>query len=255
MKEVSELNENHFTDFVSTLMPGQIAPALFQALPEIVFWMKDKDGYFRYVNQAFCHEMNCTQSSDLMGKKDSDLFPLDLAKVFQKGDEQVMRTKESIWNKLELVPNRMGVIEWRLISKIPLLNIDGNCVGSAGISKKMDSLDGAFHPTPHHKLAIIVATIYEHLDKNITITKLSQSASISLSTLERLFKTHMGTTPKRFINQAKISTACEKLIQTNLQIKEIGHSLGYPEASGFTRSFQKIIGMSPRAYQKIYRKE
>ncbi len=54
---MDELPRVNFEGFAARLMPGQIAPALFQALPDVIFWMKDDEGRFVYVNQAFCLEI------------------------------------------------------------------------------------------------------------------------------------------------------------------------------------------------------
>ena len=85
------------------------------------------------------------------------------------------------------------------------------------------------------------------------IAELAKAASVSVSTLERLFKQHMDTTPRRFIMQVKMSAACDRLINTDMRVKEIASSLGYEEHANFTRAFTKEIGMSPRSYQKFYK--
>ena len=42
-----------FEAFVSTLRPGQIALGLFEALPDVLFWIKDRQSRFVFVNLAF----------------------------------------------------------------------------------------------------------------------------------------------------------------------------------------------------------
>jgi AraC-like DNA-binding protein len=247
------LPEYDFEGFSSRLMPGHIAPALFQALPDVFFWIKDGDGRFVYMNKAFCHEVAMGDASDLVGLKDEDLFPSVLAMNYQRGDEAVLESGVAFWNKSELIPTRAGGVEWRSTSKIPLKNIDGKWVGTAGISRRMGHVEGLPMPTRHHKLAVIVAAIYEHLEKGVGIAELAKAASVSVSTLERLFKQHMDTTPRRFIMQVKMSAACDRLINTDMRVKEIASSLGYEEHANFTRAFTKEIGMSPRSYQKFYK--
>ena len=240
--------------FTEKLMPGQIAPALFQALPDVIFWVKDRDGRFVYVNQAFCHEVAKLPEEKVIGLKDNDIFPPTLAKVFLRGDQDVIESQKARLNKPELVPNRMGGVEWRTTSKIPLQGIEGDWVGTAGISRKMGY--GERPPTSggQYKLEVIVSVIHENLQQQITVSGLAASAAISVSTLERLFREHMDTTPRKFILQVKISTACDWLMNTEMQVKEIASSLGYEEHANFTRAFTKLMGMSPRAYQEFYKK-
>lgn len=240
--------------FTLRLMPGQIAPALFQALPDVFFWIKDAEGRFVYMNKAFCHEVASDDVADLVGLKDEDLFPSELAMNYRRGDEEVLESGLAFWNKSELIPTRAGGVEWRSTSKIPLKDVTGQWVGTAGVSRRMGHVEGLPMPTRHQKLAVIVAAIYQHLEKGVSIVALAQAASVSVSTLERLFKEYMDTTPRRFIMQVKMTAACDRLMNTGMRVKEIAVSLGYDEHANFTRAFTKEMGMSPRAYQKFYKK-
>ena len=60
------------------------------------------------------------------------------------------------------------------------------CVGTAGISRSMGHDEGLPVPTRHHKLAVIVASIYEQLDEGIDISEVANRAAVSLSTLRAL---------------------------------------------------------------------
>ncbi|MGB0776157.1 MAG: helix-turn-helix domain-containing protein, partial [Akkermansiaceae bacterium] len=219
--------------------------------------MKDAQGRFVYVNKAFCHDVAVKDESEVLGLKDRDLFPSELAEVFQHDDETVFQSGEPLWNKSELVPNRLGGVEWRSTSKIPLKDTSGNWIGTAGIARRMGHVQGlpyfAQGASGHHKLSVIVAAIYEHIGKEVSVQELAAAASISMSTLERLFKEHMNTTPRKFLLQVKMSAACERLIQTNMLVKEIAESLGYEDHANFTRAFTKVMGVSPSSYQKFYK--
>jgi len=250
---MDELSESHLKEFTERLVPGQIATALFQALPDVIFWMKDKDGRFVYVNKAFCHDVAVMKASKMVGLKDVDIFPPELAEVFQRGDEQVLASREPMWNRSELVSNRHGQVEWRSTSKIPLQSTDGEWIGTAGISRKMGRFEDTRVPGRHRKIAIIVDAIYEHLGKQVGVGELADAASVSVSTLERLFKEHINTTPRRFILQVKMSAACDRLMHTDMQVREIASSLGYDEPANFTRAFTKTMGMSPKSYRGFYK--
>lgn len=247
------LSDKRLQEFTADLMPGQIAMALFQALPDVIFWIKDQSGRFVYVNQAFYLDVAVLGSAGIVGLRDEDIFPAELAEVFKRGDEDVLSSGEPLWNKSELVSNRLGQVEWRSTSKIPLKGIYGEWVGTAGISRKMGRVNESLGPTRHHKIAIIVDTIYAHLDKRIGVAELAAAASVSVSTLERLFKEHMNATPRQFIQQVKMSAACDRLINSGWRVKEIAVSLGYEEHANFTRAFTKVMGMSPKSYQRFYK--
>ena len=250
---VDELLDTSMKKFMAQLRPGQIATALFQALPDVLFWIKDADGRFVSVNKAFCHDVSVLNAEEMMGLKDVDIFPAELAEVFQRGDEEVLASRVPMWNKSELVSNRSGHVEWRLTSKIPLQSTKGEWIGTAGISRKMGRVGEVRRVGQHHKMAMIVDALYEHLEESISVSELATAASVSVSTLERLFKEHMNTTPRRFIIQVKMSTACDRLMNTDMKINEISTSLGFHEHANFTRAFTKTMGISPRSYREFYK--
>jgi PAS domain S-box-containing protein len=242
-------------DFFKNLLPGQVGLTLFQALPDIIFWVKDIQGRFVYVNQAFVDGCPLTSPDEVVGKSDLDLFPPELAAVFRNDDMSVTTSGEAVWNKQELVLNSKGGVEWRATSKVPLQSIDGKVVGSAGISRPLGHSEGCPVPSQHREMSAIVGAIYKCLDRDLRVAEIAEAANTSVSTLERTFKEHMGTTPKKFITQAKISTACEKLINTNLSVKEVSASVGFTDNASFTRSFKRLMGQSPTEYRIAYRLE
>ena len=54
--------------------------------------------------------------------------------------------------------------------------------------------------------------------------------------------------------QAKMSAACDRLINTGMQVSEIAASFGYGELANFIRAFSKEMGMSPSSYRRYYKK-
>lgn len=250
MNDMQDIGVN---DFTSSLAPGQIAPALFQVLPDVIFWMKDAGGRFVFVNKAFCYEVAMRDAEDIYGLKDEDVFPRELAAKYQADDERVLKSGEALWHASELTPTRSGGVEWRSTTKIPLLSLEGKCVGTAGISRRMGHEEGVPVPTRHRKLAVIIAKIYEHLDEGIEIKEIAEGAAVSMSTLGRLFKDHMNTTPRRFVTQVKMAAACDRLINTGMRVSEVASSLGYDEHGNFSRAFSKEMGMSPSSYRRYYK--
>jgi len=255
--EFSDVFEIHpgAQEFFDQLGPGQIGPLLFQALPDVNFWIKDAQGKFVYVNKAFCQECTTCSESEVLGKTDLDLFPTELAAVFRNDDMSVVTSGQPVWNKRELVNNVVGGVEWRATSKVPLRDSNGKVIGTAGLSRRLGHSEGCPVPSQHRDMAAIVGAIYKCLDRDVRVAELAEAANTSVSTLERTFKEHMGTTPKRFIMQAKISTACERLINTSLSVKEVSASVGYTDNASFTRAFRRLMGQSPTDYRRAYRRK
>ncbi len=248
----TELLNSATKSFLERLRPGQIAFELFEYLPDVFFWVKSKDGYFQYVNKALAASL-FGHRADINSKTDHDLHPVELASIFRSDDLNVINTGERLEMKAELVPNDTGGVEWKETSKMPLYDQKGNIIGTAGISRRMGINEGRPGPSQHRVMNAIIGAIYKCVDQEIKVTDLAEAANVSVSTLERIFKQNMGTTPKKFVLQAKLSTACERLIHTKKSVSEIGGSIGYHDHANFTRAFRKLMGVNPTRYRELYK--
>jgi PAS domain S-box-containing protein len=234
------------------MKPGQIALGLLEALPDIMFWIKDEIGSFVFVNQAY-GDLVGIKPDEIVGQNDYELFVPELANVFRADDEEVRTSAQAIYNKTELVTRREGGVEWRMTSKIPLLGKDNRVIGTAGISRRLDKPENGSFTTPHDAISRLVDHIHQHVNEQLGVEELATLAGMSISTLERRFRTHLGTSPKKFVQHAKISTACERLLNTAMTVGEVAESLGYLEHASFTRAFTSVTPLSPTAYRKYYR--
>jgi PAS domain S-box-containing protein len=241
-----------FSKFTSNLQPGQIALGLFDSLPDIMFWIKDTQRRYVFVNRAFSDVLG-SKPEQMIGRSDSEYFAPELARVFSSDDDSVLQTGETIPNKMELMTRRAGGIEWRMTTKIPLRDLQGEIVGTAGISRRLNQREGHPLPAPYRAISRLVDYVHDNVDNPISVEELAEKTSMSVSTLERRFRSHLGTSPKRFIVHAKIAAACDRLLNTPMGISQIAESIGYHEHASFTRTFTKVMHMSPTAYRRHYR--
>lgn len=245
-------SNTEFEAFLARLQSGQIALGLFEALPEVMFWLKDSDGRIIFTNKACADVLRC-KPSELIGKTDHDLYPKTQAAVYHQDDVKVFLSGKAMQNKMELLTRPGGGIEWRMASKIPLFDHDNQVIGTAGISRKLEHGEGPPLPTPHRAISDLVDQIHENLQRSISVGDLAQQANMSVSSLERRFKKYLGTTPKRYLVHARIAAACDQLLNTALSVGQIATSLGYQEHASFTRAFHSVMHMSPSDYREYYR--
>jgi len=97
-----------------------------------------------------------------------------------------------------------------------------------------------------------VGAIYQCVDQDIKVTDLAEAANVSVSTLERIFKQYMRTTPKKFVLKVKLSAACERLLSSDMSVREVGSSIGYHDHANFTRAFRNLMGVSPKTYRELH---
>lgn len=97
-----------------------------------------------------------------------------------------------------------------------------------------------------------IAYIYQNLNADLSVSGLAAYSGLNPSYLSKLFSSEVGTTLKRFVTEAKVSTACDLLKNTDLPYIEIAYSLGFSTQSMFIRIFKAETGLTPKQYREKY---
>jgi AraC family transcriptional regulator of adaptative response / methylphosphotriester-DNA alkyltransferase methyltransferase len=100
-----------------------------------------------------------------------------------------------------------------------------------------------------------VALIINYIDKNftekLTLETLADIAHGSPYHLHRTFKKIKGITPVEYIQEVRLNTAKEYLIQTNKAIADISICVGMHNTPYFITLFKKKTGHTPAQYRQI----
>ena len=108
--------------------------------------------------------------------------------------------------------------------------------------------DDTYH-SAQNPLAFVLNYIKANLNEKLSINSLSDKACMSKATFYRLFKRELGISPNDFILAEKINKAKVLLSQPGAKVASIGYELGFSDANYFIRTFKKIMGTTPGAYQ------
>jgi AraC-like DNA-binding protein len=84
----------------------------------------------------------------------------------------------------------------------------------------------------------------------ISLSFIAGQLKISPAHLAREFKKATGTTIGEYIQNIKIQQACERL-KKNASILDVVIEFGYSDQSHITRSFKKLMGVTPKRYQSL----
>lgn len=76
----------------------------------------------------------------------------------------------------------------------------------------------------------------------------AETCGLSERTFQRRL-TECGLSHSGLVAETRVELAEQWLRNINRPITEIAFSLGYKDASNFTRNFRRINGLSPRAYR------
>ena len=92
-----------------------------------------------------------------------------------------------------------------------------------------------------------------HLDGEITISQLASECSLSLSHFAHAFRQTFGEPPYRWLVHRRVEMAQELMTHTGLSLAEIALRCGFSDQTSFTRSFKRVVGASPGAWQSASR--
>ena len=92
----------------------------------------------------------------------------------------------------------------------------------------------------------VVEYIHEHLNQDLKLAEIAAIAQISPYHFLRLFKQKMGATPHQYILQQRIERAKILLQYRELGLAEIAFHCGFYDQSHLTRSFKRMVGVTPK---------
>lgn len=109
------------------------------------------------------------------------------------------------------------------------------------------------HGTRNPCLMRAVTLVQENLEEPLPPARIAGALGISTRQLERLFRHHLGTSPKRFINQTRLTRARNLLVQTDQSITEVAVTCGFTTPSTFSKVYRAHFGISPVAQRSTLR--
>lgn len=217
---------------------------LFDELPGVMFWVKDRQLRITHLNQAFANWVN-KPKREILGCTDADLYFPELAKAFMADDRRVIETGESLHHKMELLANRLGEVEWRSITKLPIRDGRHRVIGTTGISMPGPYDAAASLPDRYDSISRIVRFARENVGEGVAVADIARHAGMSIPSLNRHFRRHLRISPGEFLAQMRVAKACRLLRETTMNVLEVGLEVGYTNAAAFSRAFHRQIGATP----------
>lgn len=88
--------------------------------------------------------------------------------------------------------------------------------------------------------------------KPISVQTISNYVALERTYFSRIFTRATGLSAQQYLIQYRIEKAVNLMETTNLNIKQIGISVGIPDQNYFSRLFKKIKGINPTEYKKMH---
>lgn len=96
----------------------------------------------------------------------------------------------------------------------------------------------------------VIHFMQENVNKHLSLDDIAQNFHYSPSHLSMLFRRDVGISPITYFIRLKIQKACQYIELTNMKLSDIAVVMGFGDAAYFTRTFQKVMGMSPSEYRE-----
>jgi len=237
--------------FLRALAPDSHFYRLFDHLPGISFFAKNKRFQIVCANRHFIESLGFKDESDLIGKEDFAIFPQRLAENFRRDDEEVLHTGEARLNIVELFFNPQGIPDWFITNKLPVRDRKGAVIGVMGTTQSYGQALQTSHP--YLQIDRALSYIRDHFREKISVEHLAEMVHLSPRQLHRKFVETFGSSPQAFIMKLRIQAACEALQHEDAQISRVCGDLGFCDQSSFTQHFHRHIGMTPLKYQRQFR--
>lgn len=224
---------------------------LFDAAPDIHFWVKDCDGVFQGCNTGFATHFGLSGSKDLEGRTDFDVSPHPLAREYVQDDKTVLASGKPILAKMELVKDRSGALKWYATSKVPLVNRSQRIIGTAGTMRLIKSpLDSI---APSRGMDQALTEINTRYGEDLRIPCLAALAGMSVDNFEDKFRGLFRETPLKYLNRIRMRAACGLLIHADLTVGEIAKHVGFADQSYFAKRFYAHFRIRPLEYRRKFR--
>lgn len=96
----------------------------------------------------------------------------------------------------------------------------------------------------------LIVMIDSDLSGDLSLNTLASSLNVNASYLSALFKKDLGITLTAYVTKKRVDYAIFLLNTSVLQIQSIATHCGIPDLNYFTKTFKKIVGITPSQYRQ-----
>lgn len=172
-----------------------------------------------------------------------------LLKTSQRG-VLFSNTPDEVILNIQKVVAAKGV--YRLVALLELLDGLGILTQTevlAGSSYKFD-----LSSDTNSRIQKVQQYVNENYQSKIRLKEVADELHMTEQSFSRFFSRVMKRPFFIFLNEYRVNRASRLLVETELQVNEIGYKCGYDSLPFFYQQFKKFKGYSPLAFRKMYRK-
>lgn len=100
------------------------------------------------------------------------------------------------------------------------------------------------------RLLRVSAYIYEHLEEDLDLDRLSEIACLSAYHWHRVYRAVHNETLAGTVRRLRLHRAAGDLVRSDRSVRDIAARWGYPNLQSFNRTFAAVYGLPPARYRK-----
>ncbi|MDB4288896.1 AraC family transcriptional regulator, partial [bacterium] len=235
--------------FLSQMKNHQGTRSLFENLPGVLFYIKNRKRQFIAANRMLVNRLGLASELEIVGTSDEDYFPAELSAGFEKDDREVLETGNPLLGKVEQYYNERRLLDWFISKKLPIYDRQGQIIGLMGVVRICDEA-AAVGSTPLTGISKATELLRQNPDRRVTPEEMAAAAGVSVWQLRRRFREAFGMTPHDFERASRVQASCQALAESDASLAEIALDFGFCDQSAFSVQFRKLMGSSPNEYRK-----
>lgn len=107
-------------------------------------------------------------------------------------------------------------------------------------------------PSARSEVIEAARLLFEQMDEDWSLHRLSSCVNVSPSHLSALFRTGLGAAPMSYLRELRVQKLAFLLITSDTRISELARNVGWRDPEYAGRLFRRRFGMSPRAYRAFH---
>ncbi len=221
---------------------------LFDAIPDVVFFVKDAEGRYVAVNRVLVERTGFDRKEALVGLRADEAFPGELGRRIAEQDRALVESGIPVKGELELHLYAGGIEGWCLTWKEPLFDRERRVAGLVGLSR--DVREANADPEETTALSLALSLARRRPGSATKVGDLAERAGLSPFQLDQRIRAMFGLSAGQYLTRLRIDHASERLRTTDEPISQVALECGYADQTAFTRQFRKVVGLSPGAYRR-----
>ncbi len=101
------------------------------------------------------------------------------------------------------------------------------------------------------KLIAAITRMEDNIEEPLSRRDIAAGVGLSTRQLERLFRTHLGTTPRRHYLEVRLRRARQLLFHSGLSALDVALACGFVSASHFAKCYREHFGTTPREERSL----